>query len=150
MKIQVTASFFKYSRGLSKNIHRKNTVSERRYCLKGALILSLSLSMFPLLSVSSAAVICCPAGRDAGIPRRKAPRHTPRQPRCCCLSYQHSHRQEHKQPATQKQGTLLWKLYILPFRVLLFVVFIEYVLCASNGAKLWVFKEIRVQQDQCV
>lgn len=117
----MTASFFKYSRAVSKHPHRKNTVSESRYCLKGALILSLSLSMFPPLSVSSAAVICCPAGCDAGVPRRKAPRHTPRQPRCCCISYQHSHRQEHKQPATQKQGTLLKKLYILPFRVLLFI-----------------------------
>lgn len=68
--------------------------------------ISLSFSL-PFFLV---AVICCPASCNAGVSRREAPRHTPRQPRCCCISYQHSHRQEHKQPTTQKQGTLLKKL----------------------------------------
>lgn len=60
----------------------------------------------PLSVFSSVAVLCCPASRHAGFSRRKAPRPTPRQPWCCRVSYGHSHRQEHKQPTTQKQGTL--------------------------------------------
>lgn len=67
-----------------------------------------SLSVF-----SSVAVLCCPASRNAGFSRREAPRPTPRQPWCCRVSYQHSHRQEHKQPTTQKQGTLFNELICL-------------------------------------
>lgn len=124
MEVEVTASFFKYSSVLNKNIYRKNTTSEYRYFLRGSFILLLIVFILFYfifsLSFSSAAVICCPASCNAGISRRKAPRHTPGQPWCCCISYQHSHRQEHKQPTTQKQGTILKKLHVLPFRHLLF------------------------------
>lgn len=119
IKFKTAASFLKYSRAVSKNTHRKNTTSEDRYFLGGVFILWLIVFFSLCLSFSSVAVICCPASCNAGVSRRKAPRHTPRQPWCCCISYQHSHRQEHKQPATQKQGTLLKKLHVLPFRVLL-------------------------------
>lgn len=114
--------FLKYSRALSKNTHRKIR-HLIRHLLRGALMLSLMVFfIFPLsLSFSSVAVICCPASCNAGISRRKAPRHTPRQPWCCCISYQHSHRQEHKQPTTQKQGTLFKKLHGLTFRVLFLI-----------------------------
>ena len=122
MKVEMTVSFFQYSRAQTKIPNWKNTTSYYRYFLGGAFILLLSPFFFSLplslsLSLSSVAVICCPASRNAGVSRRKAPRHTPRQPWCCCVSYQHSHRQEHKQPTTQKQGTLLKKLHVLTFRV---------------------------------
>lgn len=113
-------NFFLYMFQRRKQEHPQENYHVRIEVLpRGALTLSLMVFLPSLLSPSlpPVAAVCCPARCHAGISRRKAPRHTPRQPRCCCISYQHSHRQEHKQPTTQKQGTLLKKLHVLPFRV---------------------------------
>lgn len=107
--------------------------------MNGASLLLLIVSFSPI------AVICCPARCNAGVPRRQAPRHPPRQPWCCSLSYQHPHRQEHKQPAAQKQGRyLLEKLFVLSLRGYGFpsVIFSECPPCANSKANIWVCRDV--------